>query len=69
MRTAMLIAATLGIFGVASLTPVAASPAAGSDELAQIKLSQYQETVGPWSTASSIKKKKPKKKQRYERSN
>jgi hypothetical protein len=69
MRTAMLIAATLGIFGLATLTPVAASPTAGSDELAQIRFAQYQEAVDPWSTASSTKKKKPKKKQRYERSN
>jgi hypothetical protein len=69
MRT-MLIAATLGIFGVVSLTPAAASPATGPDELAQINLAQYhQEAVGPWSTASTTKKKKPKKKQRYERSN
>jgi hypothetical protein len=73
MRKTTTIVAALGLFGIIGLTPVIGGPAANTDRSTEFQVAQAQDTsAAKRSTSKSkkvAKKPKPKKKQRYERSN
>jgi hypothetical protein len=71
-KTTMIVAA-LGLFGIVGLAPVIGGPAANTDRSIEFKVAQTQDTGATKSSTTkskkAAKKPKPKKKQRYERSN